>query len=246
MRKLIFISIFAITILACRPALYQVQNAEKSRIFISDSLESSEKILTLIQPYKMSMDSLLNRELAYSPIALDYEGANTVLGNFITDLMMEESNEIYRKKHPGKRIDIVLMNRGGLRRSFGPGYLSVRSMYELMPFENEAVVVTMTGEKLYEMVSFLRQSSKNHPVSGLKFNKNSDDKDFLINGEKYDSNRNYRILTNDYLQNGGDQMRFFLDPVDVEYLQIRLRDMYINYLEKIDTIQVNSDLRYIE
>ena len=192
------------------------------------------------------MDSLLNRELAYSPIALNLDGTNTTLGNFVTDLMNEEGDRIYASKHNGQTIDVVLMNRGGLRRTFAPGTLSVRSMYELMPFENEAVVVTMTGEKLLEMIEFLRATDRNHPVSGVEFNKNSNDTDFLINGKKFDPNKNYTVLTNDYLQKGGDQMRFFLDPIKVEYLNIKLRDMFIEYLEKIDTVKVDTNPRYLE
>lgn len=192
------------------------------------------------------MDSLLNRHLAYSPIPLEYDGMNTPLGNFVTDLMKVEAEKIYAKMNPGEKIDVVLMNRGGLRRTFAAGDLSVRSMYELMPFENEAVVVTMTGENLYQLVSFLRASDRNHPVNGLEFRKNSDDRDFLVNGKKFDENRTYRVLTNDYLQKGGDQMRFFLNPLKVEFLGIKLRDMYIQHLENVDTIRVNMKPRYLD
>lgn len=231
---------------SCRYPHYTIQQTQDSRIAITDSLRADSTYNQLIMPYKKSMDSLLDRYLAYSPIQLDMEGTNTVLGNFVTDMMLFEANKIYAQNHRGQKIDVVLMNRGGLRRTFAPGNLTVRSMYELMPFENEAVVVTMSGKKLFEMVTFLRKSERNHPVAGLEFNKNSEDKDFLVNGKIFDENSTYTVLTNDYLQKGGDQMRFFLDPINVEYLNIKLRDMFIQHLEKVDTVRVDLRKRYLE
>lgn len=230
---------------ACSHKVYQVQTSQVERIFISDSLEEKQDLNQLIQPYKIQMANELDRVLTYAPVDLSYKGMNTPLGNVITDLMLEEGNKIYSKRHPNEKIDVVLMNRGGLRRSFTKGDLSVRSMYELMPFENEAVVVTMTGTKLMEMVNFLRLTPRNHPIAGISFKKESEDKEIMVGGELFDENKNYRVLTNDYLQKGGDQMTFFLDPIEVEFLQIKLRDMFIEYFEKVDTIQVNQNPRYL-
>lgn len=231
---------------ACSHQVYQVEKAHVKRIFITDSLSEKEEINQLISPYKSQMSEKLDRVLAYAPMDLSYKGLNTPLGNFITDLMMTEGNRIYQQNHPNEKIDVVLMNRGGLRRSFTQGDLSVRSMYELMPFENKAVVVTLSGSKLREMVKFLRNTSRNHPISGMRFKKNSTDDEIYINGELLNENKSYRVLTNDYLQKGGDQMTFFLDPIDVEFLQIKLRDMFIEHLEKIDTIQVDNTPRYLD
>ncbi|MDG4946015.1 5'-nucleotidase C-terminal domain-containing protein [Weeksellaceae bacterium KMM 9713] len=230
---------------ACSHKVYQVQDSKVERIFISDSLEEREDLNQLIEPYKIQMANELDRVLTYAPVDLSYKGMNTPLGNVITDLMLEEGNKIYSQRHPNEKIDVVLMNRGGLRRSFTKGDLSVRSMYELMPFENEAVVVTMTGTKLMEMVNFLRLTPRNHPIAGISFKKESEDKEIMVGGELIDESKNYRVLTNDYLQKGGDQMTFFLDPIEVEFLQIKLRDMFIQHFEKVDTIQVNQNPRYL-
>lgn len=242
-----FLFLFSLFLLfACSHRIYQVNHVETQRFFITDSLEEKNDFNQLILPYKNKMSAELDRVLAYSPIDLELTGMNTTLGNFVTDLMLREGNLIYSQRHPNEKIDVVLMNRGGLRRTFTKGDISVRSMYELMPFENEAVVVTLSGPKFYDMVSFLRATPRNHPVSGLVFNKNTEDKEFTIGGEIFDENKRYRVLTNDYLQKGGDQMSFFLDPVEVEYLQWKLRDMFIHNLEKVDTIQVNTEARYLE
>lgn len=240
------IAVLFIGFFGCSGKIYQVENIEAQRYFISDSIAERQDLKNFILPYKNEMSRALNRNLAYSPVDLNFEGLNSSMGNFATDLMLEEGNRIYSLKNPNQKIDIVVMNKGGLRRTFTKGDLNVRSIFELLPFENEVVVVTLSGDKVYEMVSFLRNSEISHPVAGLQFHKNSQDKEFKINGKTFDENRSYRVLTNDYLQKGGDYMTFFLNPIKVENLNIKLRDMFINHLEKIDTIQINTNKRYLE
>ena len=244
--KIFFFSFVLITFLGCSNQLYKVENVPQNRIFITDSLTAQPSYEELIMPYRKSMEGELDRILTYNPINLDQKGLNTTLGNLVTDLMLQEGNIIYQKKHPNEQINAVLMNRGGLRRTFTPGNLSVRSMYELMPFENEAVVVTMSGTKFYEMIQFLRASDRRHPVAGISFFVDSDDKDFFVNGIPFDESKNYRVLTNDYLQKGGDQMQFFLDPIEVEYLNVKLRQMFIDHFDGMDTVRVDMSPRYLE
>lgn len=240
---LIFLSA---TFAACSNQLYLTENTQYQRYSISDSLEERQDLNEFILPYKNEMSRALNRTLAYSPVDLNFEEKNSSMGNFVTDLMLKDGNERYAKINPNHTIDMVVMNKGGLRRTFNRGDLSVRSMFELLPFENEVVVVTLSGEKVYEMVNFLRESPMTHPVAGLEFKVDSKDKNFKINGKAFDESKNYRILTNDYLQKGGDYMAFFIDPIEVENLNIKLRDMFIEHLEKIDTIQVSTQPRYLE
>lgn len=237
---------FVTFFMACSQKLYLTDTTEYQRYFITDSLEEKQDFNDFILPYKNEMSRALNKSLAYSPVDLNFDGLNSSMGNFATDLMFKEGNRLFAKKNPNHKIDIVVMNKGGLRRTFSKGDLNVRAMFELLPFENEVVVVTLTGEKVYEMVNFLRESPISHPVAGLEFKVGSKDKDFKINGEAFDETKNYNILTNDYLQKGGDHMTFFLEAVEVENLNIKLRDMFIAHLEKIDTIQVNTNPRYLE
>lgn len=231
---------------SCNNQIYSVKESNRQQISISDEINSNHDFTHLIEPYKQRMDGELDRILAYNPVDLHNKGLNFPLGNLVTDLMLEEANKIYSVTHPDDKIDVCLMNKGGLRRSFSPGNLTVRSMYELMPFENEAVVVTMTGEKFLEMVEFLRRSDRGHPVAGFSFNKFNEDMNILLGEKPFNVHNTYRVLTNDYLQKGGDYMTFFKDPIKVEFLNIRLREMYINYFDKIDTVRVNTNPRYIE
>ncbi|MXV38937.1 hypothetical protein GO491_09675 [Flavobacteriaceae bacterium Ap0902] len=243
-KQLVAIGIITSIMLACKTPL-TVQRIEQHNFSISDSIPEKQEISDLIRPYKIELDQKMNQILAYNPITLDKNGADFTLGIFVTDLMLKEVNDRYRKIHPGERVDAVLMNTGGLRRTFTPGDLTVRSIYELMPFENEVVVVTLTADKFEEMVRFLQKSDRNHPIAGFSFNKNQEVLNILINGKPLDPNKTYRVVTNDYLQKGGDDMDFFKNAVNTEYFDLKIRDLFIESLQQIDTIKINKNPRYI-
>lgn len=236
---------FLLAFISCSERVYQLTKAEyQSNISINPDLSEDETLHKIIEPYKEKLDGEMNRVISYTPVDLHKDGFNSPLANLNCDMVLEESNLIYEKSH-NRKIDICLLNHGGMRRTFTKGDLTVKNVYELMPFENQAVVVTLSGDKIQEMVQFLSDSDKGHPISGIKFIVN-DKNSIEINGQKFDPNRTYTVVTNDYLQKGGDEMYFFSDPVKMESLNMKLRDLMLNYFEKHDTIKVNLDQRIIK
>ena len=53
-----------------------------------------------------------------------------------------------------------------------------------------------------------------------------------------------RVLTSDYLANGGDNMDFFIGK-NQNKLGIKLRDAIIEYCEQKDTLRINLDNRLV-
>lgn len=117
-------------------------------------------------------------------------------------------------------------------------------MFEIMPFENTLLVVTMSPEKIQEMLEYMAKS-KGHPISNLSL-KVVDGKcqDVMVGGEKLDVNKSYKVVTSDYLQHGGDSMFFFSDPEKIDSLNYLMRDAMIDYFTKIDTVKVQLDNRF--
>ncbi len=77
------------------------------------------------------------------------------------------------------------------------------------------------------------------------------DKDFKVisasvNGKSIDPDQNYFVATSDYLQQGGDSMYFFSDPVNLYNIDYKLRNAIIDYFHKIDTIKAKQDNRFIK
>ena len=245
LKSLFFSLILLISFGSCSKQIYQVEKSEYSaNTSINENLTEDESFNEIIQPYKEKLDGEMNRVISYTPIDLTKDGFNSPLANLNCDMVWEESNLIYEQIHHEK-IDMCLLNYGGIRRSIPKGNITVGDVFELMPFENQALIVTMSGEKIMEMVKFLSNAGVGHPVSGIQFVP-GDENSIEINGEKFDQNKTYTVVTNDYLQKGGDEMYFFANPVKMEFLDTKLRDLMIRYFEKHDTVKVNLNKRILK
>ena len=146
----------------------------------------------------------------------------------------------------GESIDFALFNFGGLRSIFSKGSISKGAVFKVMPFENQLVVVTLSGDKVAELIEFFIRSSRTHPISkqiGLTLDKDS--YELKIKGRAFDKASSYRILTSDYLQNGGRNMTFFKDPIELYPLNYKVRTALIDYLQNIDTVSAVIDDRII-
>jgi 2',3'-cyclic-nucleotide 2'-phosphodiesterase (5'-nucleotidase family) len=121
-----------------------------------------------------------------------------------------------------------MLNNGGLRTSLPAGAISKGKIFELMPFENMLVVLTISGAQMKNLLAYIGKS-KGVPVSGMQMKIDSEGgvKQVMIGGLPFDENKNYRVATSDYLAGGGDKMGFFKNPVSNELLSRKLRDALI-------------------
>ncbi|WMI67612.1 5'-nucleotidase C-terminal domain-containing protein [Mangrovimonas sp. YM274] len=246
--KHLFFASILLTFFSCHQSqhLYKI---EGKQIAITDSLSSNSEIDSFIAPYREHLNKSLDSVLCYSEdtYTKDDTNFNTAIGNFMADAIYEQSNPIF-KKRTGKDIDFVMLNHGSIRSILSKGNITIRTAYELMPFENTIVVAELNGAQIKKLLNYLTLSSKAHPISKLKV---SVDKDFnilsaTIKDQPIDFNKTYYVLTNNYLYNGGDHMDFFKPNDSVYTLDYKVRNALLDYFIKKDTIRSTIDDRYIQ
>lgn len=242
MKFIYLTSIVSYLLISCTTTYHLDAVKPKDDIEINGSIPSDKISEKIIEPYKKILDTQMDRVLTYTPYSLDKKGKNPTLCTVIADAMLEFANEKLSKEN--KHVDIALSNYGGLRRTFSPGNLTVRSMFELVPFENQAVIVKLSPKDFLKMIDFLKNSNQRHPIAGLSISLDKNDNSILVNNKPFDPNKNYTIITSDYLQQGGDKMDFLTNPIEKYPLGIKLRDLFIQYFEKSDTIKINQTPRY--
>lgn len=200
-----------------------------------DSLESPAKhhgIDSVIAIYRDALEDEMNEVLAYAAQTMSRGTPEGLLNNFVADLCFEIGKELYQPTGE-HHIDFALFNYGGLRASIRQGPVTRANVFELMPFENEMVVLTLTPEKTLELFDYLAEASVGMPIAGLRIEiENKEVKDVSIGGDAFDPGRNYKVLTSDYLAGGGDNMTFFLEPMQAEILGMRIRDAIILHLQR--------------
>lgn len=218
-------------------ANYKIQSYSESDILLTDSIASNDDSLDkLISPYKTNLEQSMSEVLNQSSIAMPKPDRKIgtlqpefLLGNFVADLCLVMGKQKYSPKD-NQTIDLCALNTGGLRTSIPQGDISRGKIFELMPFENELVVLTLSGKSTQKLLHYIA-SQNGIPVSGLRMSiKNNQPNDVLINNSPFDSTQTYKIITSDYLARGGDKMTFFSEHLKSETIGLKLRDAIIQYV----------------
>lgn len=212
-----------------------------------DSVEAPYKdeiIDSVIAIYRNALEDEMNEVIGYSAQTMARGTPEGLLNNFVADLCFDIGKGLYQAVDGGQ-IDFALFNYGGLRSSIRQGPITRANIFELMPFENEMVVLTLSPEKVADLFDYLAEAPVGMPVSGIRIQiENRAVKEVMIGGSPFDPSRNYKVLTSDYLAGGGDNMTFFLEPIASEVLGIRIRDAIFKYIgqEHQKGNEINSKL----
>lgn len=234
---------------ACKTEPQHLYKIEGKNINITDSLSYDKTIDAFIKPYRDHVNKNLDSILAYSKATYSKSDGelNTAIGNFLADLVYEQANPVFNNR-TGKNIDFVLLNHGGIRSIISKGDITIRTAYEVMPFENSLVVAYLKGEQVKELLDYLARNKRAHPITKLKLvlDKDANNYEATIDGVPIDFNKNYFVCTNDYLANGGDRMNFFKTNDSLYVLDYKIRNAMIDYFKKVDTINPIIDDRFIQ
>jgi len=227
---------------------YFSDNFEGGLIKLDSTVTIDSATYYIIKPYKEIIDIAIdmNEIIAYSEILLTKGQPVGLLNNFVADLLLLRGNKVYLET---ASADISLLNHGGLRSSLPKGVITLKDIYMLMPFENEVVVVTINSENFKYLVKYII-NNPGTPFAGMQLIiREGKLKTLKVQEEDFDESRNYRILTSDYLAYGGGRMNFFQNPVKIEHLPVKLRDLIIDYLrdetKKGNKIYVELDDRIV-
>jgi len=245
MKNITLLIVLFISSFACKTNSIHLKKIEANQVAIDSSLVDDSIITSVVAPYKNKLESKMNTVLCYAPndLSRNRNQPETAIGNFIADLCFTRGNAVFNKE-TGKNIDFVLLNAGGIRSGIGKGAVTTKSAYEVMPFENNMVVTELTYEKTLKLFNYLAKSGMAHPISKdlrVQYKNNKVESIKLHNKDL--SDRNYYVLTSDYLQRGGDRMNFFKNPVSLTELHYKIRTAILDELSEIDTIRAKKDGR---
>ncbi len=233
----------------CKEQNSYLTKIEGKRIVITDSLTKNKEVEDFIKPFREHINNDLDSILAYSPkICSKSDGEfNTAIGNFMADAVYSESNPIF-KSRTGNNIDMVLLNHGGIRAVLPKGNITKRQAYEIMPFENNVVVVALKGKQIDALLNYLKNRKRAHPISQLKLtlDQSYNIKEATIKGKLIEKDKTYYVATSDYLYGGNDGMYFFKPNDGLYVLDYKIRNALIDKFNKLDTINPVIDDRFIQ
>lgn len=191
--------------------------AEQGRVesIYDDEVTPDTAIARIVARYAAQTDSLSHRVVGQVKLPLLKSGENGQypLGNLIADAQRNVA-----------RADFSLMNNGGIRGGGLPaGPLTYAQLFELAPFQNNLVRITITGAQMRGVLEYaLRLGTPGVHVSGLTVRYDPARpvghrvvEMRLPNGQAVKEKSRYTLATLDFLQQGGDGFTM-LTPLPAE------------------------------
>ena len=229
-RQVIYSFCFSLLLLSCQRTLVPTaQLPPDTDIKVDASIPANPQTEALIAPYRQQLDKRMNEVLGYSAQELQkVSNGESALGNFVADVQMAQVLPLYQNP-----IDISLMTTGGIRATLPKGPITLSNIFELSPFENQLVVVTVPGttlQKLFEHGARSKDLIMKNVTFAIRENKPYNIK---INGKPLDTGRNYTLVMSDYLAYGGDDLSFLKEAVKVEPAGILVREALIKHIREL-------------
>ncbi len=223
---------------------FTVSGNQYKEYAIDQSAGIDSSLVKYYLPYKKQMDAEMNRVIGQTDQELTKTSdPETLIGDFFSDAILTEG----LKKDP--TIQFTLSTKGGLRTSFPKGNITVSNVFELMPFENELVVLKLSGASVQKVIDFIVKSG-GQPVAGIRMNiKDKKASDVMIAGKPFDINQSYNLLTYDYLANGAEGLEFLSEATERKNIDKKVRDALIDYINGLTsagkTINTQLDGRIV-
>jgi len=240
MQKSIFLLFMAALMGACMRQPVHITGCTTEAIPVDASSDCLQDTVYLAQlaPVKADLEREMNVQIGYAAQDMWVGEPECPMLNWASDALWEAAKRAY----PG-HVDIAIVNMGGMRCSWQAGPITRGCVFELMPFDNCLVVLTLQGKEIIELCeSFARYGGQG--VAGMRV-KTVDGQlaDVTIGGKDVHPTALYTVATSDYLSGGADHMEALTKYVDYWKSDLLIRDLYLEAVREQDTIRAAVDGR---
>jgi 2',3'-cyclic-nucleotide 2'-phosphodiesterase (5'-nucleotidase family) len=159
------------------------------------------------------------------------------LGNFVTDGIRAQATATLARP-----ILLAVTNSGGLRKNvISEGDLTLRDIFELLPFENALVAFDLTGAQVLDLLRLVTLHRDAQSGARIKYRLTSEKQielesaKFLVDGaeKEIDPAAVYTIICIDYLLNvtGGDYAAVLRQATNTWPIGVTIRDAITAYVK---------------
>lgn len=225
---------------------------------IDASIKPNPEFANNLKAYAAPIESLRQKVIGQALVALDGDRVKmrtgeTALGNLIADAILAKTQ--------GDRVQVALINAGGIRSSLPLGNITMGNVLEALPFGNTITRVELTGQQLIEAlesgVSKAEQEEGRFPqVAGMRFVWNAkfpagkrvtkvEVKDASGKFQLLNPKAIYKVATNNFLASGGDGYRVFAEGKNLLETGYLLSDAIAEYITANSPLHVTTENRIV-
>ena len=188
---------------------YTVSNVTRTRLLVDKTYDRplSEDVATFMSPFSEKVDGLMSPVLGRTPTPLVSGRPESSLSNLLSDVLVW-SGKLY-----GEKPDFGVYNIGGIRASLAQGDITIGDVFDVAPFENKVCFLTLTGEKVLELMGQIAYRG----------------------GEGVSREVRFRVATIDYLSGGNDRMTAFKSCTDLRLIttdDALTRELIMKYIKE--------------
>ena len=217
MKRLIYILSLLTVLTACHRPMH-VTKITGTIILVDSTLDAIQDsdYLAYLAPIKADLEAKLGAPIGYAPKALEVYQPECPLLNWASDALLAMA----RQKSP-EPVDVAVVNIGGMRCNWGAGDITFRHVFELMPFDNMLVVLTLKGSDLQQLCEIFAYSG-GQGIAGMRIKAFGDkvmqqDALVTIGGKPIGMDKTYTVATSDYLSQGNDGMVPLKNYVEINF-----------------------------
>lgn len=207
----------------------EIINYQGELYHLDEKYEEANDVKKMIGNWDSRINKRFKIDIAKSEVFWDGEkesvrSKETNLGKLISKIMIVNTG-----------ADLAIMNGGGIRASIPPGPITVKMVYNVIPFDNTIYTIKLKGEYIQNL---LQRSNDLKDGDGGKLHtwgvayKVKDGKVVIerINNSKFDPEKVYTVALSDFIMDGGDGYTIFkekgTDPLDTKQV---LRDTVLYF-----------------
>ncbi len=216
----------AVLLVSCSPAPLRLADTNWQLYRMRDTLRSEQSVETIIEPYRTVLAAEMEEVIGQASVSMTRGQPESTLGNFMADLMMAMSPAYFDEP-----ADLAVHNPGGLRiPEISAGAVRVSDVYQLMPFDNTLVMMTMRGNELVPLFERMAASGGWPLSKEVSFQiRDGKPENVVVSGEPLELERVYRVVMPDYVANGGSNCDF-LRGLPYKDSGVFTRDVIIEYI----------------
>lgn len=228
MRRSIFFFYFFILLYSCNP-VYRAGTIQYQNYIINSDQQRDSSFINLLQPYSDSLNKTMNDVLADVAVRMEKKQPESTLGNFLADAYLFMAREKFNNK-----ADLALMAPGGIRLpSIEAGKLRKGTVYEVMPFDNLMILVSVKGELLKKYFDSIAAEGGTGIAGFSMVIRNKKATDIKINGTPFDTSAIYIVVNSDYSVNNPDAAWLYKDAPR-QHTGYLMRDAIIDYARHLN------------
>lgn len=228
----------------CAPKPLKLASKTATPLKMDASRREDSATIKYIAPFKAKLDAEMNRVLVQSIRPMKKAEGESPLGTMVCDAM---AAGIVSKGLVRGSVDFAIVNTGGLRSSFPAGSIKVTDVYELMPFENALVLISIKGGDLRQLLAQVA-ASPGYNFSGARItvagNKllTAEVAGLALNDEQV-----YTMAVSDYILDSAKKFPYLATAKRIES-GMTIREAIIKYLEGLaaagKSLDVQTDGRF--